>query len=74
MHAGWQRERVVSSYLDRVKEIQDQRHDAGDKISNEKMVPITLNGFSNDYETFVNNVAGRENVPSFENLYEIFLS
>jgi hypothetical protein len=37
-----------------------------------EMVPITLNGFSNDYEMFTSSVSSREIVPSFENLYEIF--
>lgn len=62
----------VSSYIGKVKEIRDQLHDAGDKISNEKMVPIIFNGFSNDYEMFVSSVASRETIPSFENLYGIF--
>jgi hypothetical protein len=64
----------VSSYLDRIKEIWGQLHDVGDTISNEEMVAIALNGFSNDYEMFVSSVAGRETVPSFEKLYDIFLS
>jgi hypothetical protein len=64
----------ISYYLDRIKEIHDQLHDACDRISNKEMVPITLNGFSNYYEMFVNIVAGRETVPSFEKLYDIFLS
>jgi hypothetical protein len=36
--------------------------------------PITLNGFSNDYEIFVSIVAGRAMMPSFEKLYDVFLS
>ena len=62
----------VSSYIEKFREIRDQLHDARDKISNEQMVHITLNGFSNDYEMFVSSVAERENIPSFENLYMIF--
>ena len=62
----------VSSYIHKVKEIKDQLHDAGYKISNEKMVHITLNGFSKDYEVSINSFAGKENIPSFENLYMIF--
>jgi hypothetical protein len=64
----------ISYYLDRIKEIHDQLHDACDRISNKEMVPITLSGFSNYYEMFVNIVAGRETVPSFEKFYDIFLS
>jgi hypothetical protein len=62
----------VFSYIEKIKEIRESLHDVGDKISNERMVPITLNGFSNDYEMFVNNVSSRETIPSFDNLYKIF--
>lgn len=37
------------------------------------MVPIILNGFYNDYEIFMSSVVARENVPSFGNMYDIFL-
>jgi hypothetical protein len=61
----------VYSYLDRAKEIgvscmmRDQLHDAGDKISNEEIVPIALNVFSNDYEMFFSSVACKEILPTF---------
>jgi len=61
----------VSSYIDKIKEIREPLHDVRDKISNKGMIPITLNGFSNDYaQMFVNNVTSRETIPSFENLYK----
>jgi len=63
----------VSSYFERIKEIRGKLHDVGDTISNEELVAIALNGFSNDYEMFVNIIAGRETMPSLEKLYEIFL-
>jgi hypothetical protein len=47
----------ISSYLDRIKEIQSQLNDVGDTISNEELVAIALNGFSNEYKMFVSSIA-----------------
>jgi len=58
----------ISSYLFRVKELNDKLGYIGEKVSSNDMVIVTLNGMLLEYQVFITSILAIENVPSFDHL------
>ena len=63
----------VSTFLGRIKDIQDKLRDIGEKVSNIDLVIISLNGMLEDYQMFITGLAARKKAPTFEELTCILL-
>jgi hypothetical protein len=61
---------TVTSYLMKVTQIRDQLAAVGEKVEDKELVNMALNGFSPQWETFVKGVCARENLPSWERLWD----
>jgi hypothetical protein len=60
----------VTSYLMKITQIRDQLAAVGEKVVNAELVNTTLNGFSKPWEPFVKGICARENLPTFERLWD----
>jgi hypothetical protein len=61
---------TVTNYLMKVTQIRDQLAVVGEKVEDKELVNMALNGFSPQWETFVQGVCARENLPSWERLWD----
>ena len=57
----------------KVTQIRDQFVANGEKIENKELVDMALNGFPPQWETFVQGVCARENLPSWERLWDDYI-
>ena len=63
----------AAGFITRVKDLKDRLGDIGEKVSNSDKVTITLNGMTDDYQTFITGLSMREKAPSFEDLTGILI-
>ena len=45
----------------------------GEVVNNAELIRVALNGFSKSWESFVRSIVARENMPSWERLWDDFL-
>jgi hypothetical protein len=55
---------TITIYLMKVTQIHDQLAAVGEKVEDKDLVNKALNGFSPQWETFVQGFCARENLPS----------
>ena len=55
----------VTSYLMRITKIHDQLATVGEKILDEELVNVALNGFTKSWEPFVKGICAQENIPDW---------
>ena len=63
----------VTTYLTRVSYVRDELVIAGETVDNAELIRVALNGFSKSWETFVQGIVARENMPSWERLWDDFV-
>ena len=59
----------IDTFLGRLKEIRDQLTSIGATLDQELMVRTALNTVSEEWETFVQSILGRANLPNWEKLW-----
>ena len=63
----------VTSYLTRVSQVRDELAAVGEVVDNSELIRVALNGFSKYWESFVRDIVARENMPSWERLWDDFV-
>jgi hypothetical protein len=63
----------VTSYLTRLTQIRDEMATIGDIVPESELVRIALNGFGKQWDVFVKCVVGREQLPTWERLWNDFI-
>ena len=63
----------VRTYLTRVLQVRDELVVVGETVDNAELIQVALNGFSKSWETFVSGIVVRENMPSWERLWDDFV-
>ena len=59
----------MDSYFIRVAEIRDQLGNAGEEIPEKELSIYILSGLLNTWESFVQSVTGRDNLPKYDRLW-----
>jgi hypothetical protein len=54
---------TITSYLMKITQICDQLVAVGEKVVDEELVNMALNGFLTSWEPFVKGICARENLP-----------
>ena len=67
------REESVTSYLTRVSQVKDELATVGEVVDSSELIRVALNGFSKSWESFVRGIVARENMPSWERLWDDFV-
>jgi hypothetical protein len=60
----------LTSYLMKVTWVCDQLAIVGEKVVDEELVNMALNGFPTSWEPFVNGICAWEHLPNFERLWD----
>lgn len=63
----------VTSYLTRVSQVKDELAAVGEVVDRAELIRVALNGFSKSWESFVRGIVARENMPSWERLWDDFV-
>ena len=63
----------VTSYLTRVSQVRDELAAVGAVVDSAELIRVALNGFSKSWESFVQGIVARENMPSWERLWDDFV-
>ena len=56
----------VATYFMQVSQLRDQLKSIGDLIEDVELVMVTLNGFLSSWESFIQSICGREELPKFD--------
>ena len=62
----------VTTYLTKVSQVRDELAVVGETMDSAKLIRVALNGFSKSWETFIWGIVSRENMPSWEQLWDDF--
>lgn len=60
----------VTSYFMRITQTRDQLAAIGEKVDEEKLVYVALNGFTKSWEPFVKGICAREKLPNWQRLWD----
>ena len=63
----------VTTYLTRVSQVWDELAAVEETVDSAELIRVALNGFSKSWETFVRGIVARENMPSWERLWDAFV-
>jgi hypothetical protein len=63
----------VTSYLTQITQVRDELSAVGEAVGEVELVRIALNGVSKPWAMFVQAIVGRENLPSWERLWDDFI-
>ena len=63
----------VTSYLTRLSQVRNELGAVGDAVESEELVKLALNGFSKSWDSFVRGIVARENMPTWERLWDDFV-
>ena len=63
----------VTSYLTRLSQVCDELAAVGEVVASTELIRIALNGFSKSWESYVRGIVARENMPSWERLWDDFV-
>lgn len=63
----------VTFYLTQIKQVRDELAAVGDQIPETELVRTVLFGVANTWATFVQAIVGRENMPSWDRLWDDFI-
>ena len=63
----------VTSYLTRISQVRDELAVVGEMVDGAELIRVALNGFSKSWESFVRGIVARENMPSWERLWDDFV-
>jgi len=63
----------VTSYLTQITQVRDELSAVGEAVGEAELVRTTLNGVSKTWAMFVQGIVGRENLPSWERLWDDFI-
>ena len=61
---------TVTNYLMKVTQIRDQLATVGKNIEDKELVNMALNGFPPQWEAFIQGTCARENLPTWERLWD----
>ena len=61
------------TYFTRVTQIRDELSATGEVVSDEELVQVALNGFSEKWGTFVKGVVSKEHLPKWDRLWDDFI-
>ena len=64
------KEEGMASYLTNITLVRDELAVAGEVIGNVEMVRTMLNGVSQQWTIFVYTIIGRENIPTWDRLWD----
>lgn len=62
----------VTSYLTRPRLVKDKLASIGDSPSDDELVRIVLNGFTKQWDVFVQVISGWDTLPSWDQLWSDF--
>ncbi|CAN6706229.1 unnamed protein product [Malus baccata var. baccata] len=74
LHALQKGDLSISDYLQRIKGISDALMAAGAPISESDLIAVTLNGLSNDYESFIDSIMLRISSTSLDELHGLLMN
>ena len=60
----------MASYLTKIIQVRDELAAVGEVIGSPEMVRTTLNGVSQQWTVFVQTIIGRENIPTWDQLWD----
>jgi hypothetical protein len=60
------------TYLTKFTQIRDELTIVGETVDETKLVRTTLNGFTKQWDVFVQGVVAREKLPNWERLWDDF--
>lgn len=63
----------MSSFISRIKDLQQKLADIKEEIQDPDLVAVTLNGLLDEYQMFVTGLAAREKAPKFDELAGILI-
>ena len=63
----------VTAYLTRVSQVRDELAAVGEMVDSAELIRVALNCFSKSWETFIRGIVARENMPSWERLWDDFV-
>jgi hypothetical protein len=63
----------VTSYLTQITQVRDELAAVGEAMGEAELVPTALNGVSKPWSMFVQVIVGRENMPSWDRLWDDFV-
>eukprot|EP00253_Pinus_taeda_P010887 PITA_10887 len=58
----------ATAFVARIKDVKDGLGAIGVAVADEDLVAITMNGFRDDFQTFITGVSAREKAPTFDDL------
>jgi hypothetical protein len=64
---------LVTCYLSRITQVRDELGDVGEVIPSTELVRTALNGVAKPWAVFVDDIVSRENVPSWDRLWDDFV-
>ena len=63
----------VTAYLTKITSVRDELVVVGETIPPTELVQITLNGLPKTWESFVDGIVARENLPNWEKLWDYYI-
>lgn len=63
----------MTSYLTRVSQVRDELAVVGEVVDNLELIQVALNDSSKSWESFVQGIVAKENMPSWERLWDDFV-
>lgn len=64
---------TVTSYLTRVSQVQDELAAVGEVVDSAELIRAALDGFSKSWESFARGIVSRENMASWERVWDDFV-
>ena len=61
------------SYLTRITQVRDELGAVGERVVDTELVRTTLNGVTNSWSVFVESVVAREQMPTWDSLWDDFI-
>jgi hypothetical protein len=61
---------TMTSYLTNITQVHDQLETIGEVVSDEELVRMDLNGFSNPWAPFIKGIVAQEKLPDFDRLWD----
>ncbi|KAB2628692.1 hypothetical protein D8674_033487 [Pyrus ussuriensis x Pyrus communis] len=74
LHAIHKGDSSISEYLQRIKGISDALMAAGSPVSDQDLIAVTLNGLSDDYESFIDSIMLRISSTTLDELHGLLIN
>ena len=63
----------VTTYLTRVSQVREELAAVEETVDSAELIRVASNSFSKSWETFIRGIVARENMPSWERLWDDFV-